>query len=215
MNRNQLAILSAASATAAVAWGAVFVQGSSDRADEDAAASSVSSTSALSAPFAPETPRSTVPPDLGVPTIEPGGSGTPRGGGAVRDVANSPSAVGAAFVRTMWTYDTATDTTSHDAAARAVRWATERLASTLALPATRTTPQWDEWLRRGAYTRVGTAGVPSLGQDVETAERLRTYRVDVLAVGADGYLDQLQPFLVTCTLVREDGLWLVDRITLT
>lgn len=213
MNRSQLAILSAASA-AAVAWGAVFVQGSGERAQEDAAASSVSSTSALSAPVAPEAPRSTVPPDLRVPTIEPGGSGTPRGG-VVRDVANSPSAVGAAFVRTMWTYDTATDTTSHDAAARAVRWATERLASILARPATRTTPQWDEWISHDAFSRVSVAPVATPGQDVETKSRLRTYRVDVSVVGESGYRDRLEPVLFTVTLIREHGLWRVDRMVLT
>lgn len=213
MNRNQLVILSAAGTAAAVAWGAVLLQDSAEPGNESVAPS-ISSTATLPAHVEPEAPRTTVPTELRVPTIEPGRGGTPRGG-VPRAVANDTAAIGAAFVRTMWTYDTAMDTTSRDAAARAARWATAPLSSALVRPATRTTPQWDEWVSHDAFTGVSVTPASAPGQDVETTERLRTYRVDVRVVGSDGYRDRLEPFVVIATLVREDGRWLVERIALT
>lgn len=214
MNRNQLLVLLVAGTAAAAVWGAVLLQDSEGHGNEDSAAVWVNSTAARPTRAEPVAPRATVPADLRVPTIKPGRGGMPCGG-VPRNVLNSPSAVATAFVKTMWSYDTAIDTTSHDAAARAALWATDSLASTLAQPGTRTTPTWDEWLRHDAYTRARVVSAPSLGQDVETAARWRTYRVDVLVVGDDGYRDRLETFLVSAALVRDNGRWLVDRITLT
>ncbi len=118
------------------------------------------------------------------------------------------------MVRTMWTYDTRIDSTSHDAAGRAARWATGDLASLLARPAIRTTPQWDDWERHDAHSRVGVVEAPTPGQDVDTTTRLLTYRVGVRVVGNDGFRDRLAPFLATTTLVHERGRWLVEGIAL-
>ncbi len=60
----------------------------------------------------------------------------------------------------------------------------------------------------------GSARTTERGQDVETIERLRSYQVGVRVVGDDGYRDRLEPFVVTVTLLREAGRWLVDRIAL-
>lgn len=215
MNRTQLAVLAAAGTAAAVAWGVVLVEHWGNGAGEVATALVVSRpTVAPSVDSDAGAARATVPAELRVPTIAPGSGGTPRGG-VVKDAAGRPTAVGAAFVQTMWTCDTRIDSSSRDAAARSVRWATEQLGAALTRPATRTTPQWDEWARHDAYARVGVVRAPTLGQDVDTYARLRTYRVELGVVGNDGYSDRLEPFLVTVTLVRQDGFWLVEGIALT
>lgn len=214
MNRTQLAALAAAGTAAAIAWGVVSLQYVGNDGADVAMSPPASESATPQVERDPHRTRDTVPAELEVATIAPGRGGTPRGG-VVEDVANTPTAVGAALVRTMWTYDTTIDSTSHDAAARAARWTTGDLAFLLARPATRTTPQWDEWTRHDAYTQVGVVGAPTLGQDVETAAQLRTYRVDMRVVGKGSYHDQLEPFLITATLVQDDGRWLVDEIALT
>lgn len=212
MTRNRLMILASAGTAAASAWGAVLLP-SGEGAGDGSVAPPVSSSTTTPSDDAPEMSPATVPPELRVPTIAPGDDGTPRGG-SFNDVANTPSAAAAAFVRTMWTYDAAIDTTSHDAAGRAARWATSSLAATLVRPATRTTPSWEGWARHGAYTWVDLTSAATPGQDVAT-ERLRTYGVDVRVVGDDGFRDRLDRFLITATVVHEDRRWLVEGITLT
>lgn len=214
MIRNQLLILVAAGAAMTFAWGAVVLRDVGGPGDEVThAGRPVSRSAVLPVASAPAPPQATVPPDLRVPTVEPGGGGAPRGG-VVDDVANSPNAVGTAFVRSMWTHDTAIDRSSHDAAVRAVRWATDGLGSALTRPATRTTPLWDDWAHHAAFTRVRVARRPTPGQDVDSSEQLQTYRVDVRVLGDADYRDRLTPFLVTAAIVREDRRWLVERISL-
>jgi len=213
--RVQLVAIIAAGMVTAVAWGALWLErDDNDRLPSPAAVTAPSPATPLTDRI-PDPPQVAVQPELRLPTIPRGDDGTPRGGLVdVDDVPNTAIAVGAALVRTMWTYDTTIDTTSHDAAARAAPWATDELAAALTRPAVRTSPRWGAWARHDAYSVVGIETVPTPGQDVEPVQRLRTYRVAIQLRGERGYADRIDPVLVAVTLVRERGRWLADGIAL-
>lgn len=213
--RAQLSAIAAASAAAAAAWGAVWLADDPVAAPPPAAPTASMPSPVDPADRGPDAPRANVPVDLRMEPLPSGRAGTPRGGlVGIDDVPNTPGAVGAATVCTLWTYDTTIDTSSHDAAARAAGWATSRLATTLSSPAVRTSPQWDRWEARDAYSTVAVSRAPVPGQDVETQATLRTYQVDVRVNGDRGYRDRFEPLLVTVTLVRDRGRWIADGIDL-
>ncbi|MEU7230048.1 hypothetical protein [Streptomyces chrestomyceticus] len=134
------------------------------------------------------------------PTSEPpepsplpsGAASTPRAGLPDPKKVNGqdPSAVGAAALTTMWTFDTAHDVSQHDATVRAIPYTTPKYGQGIRDTPPRSAPgaEWQRWATHHAYTKVTLTPSQDAGAPEDTpTDAYRTWTVTSTPHGDDGW----------------------------
>ncbi|MCF2528105.1 hypothetical protein [Yinghuangia soli] len=160
-------------------------------------------------PAAPATGTGTASrPPVSVPPAQPipRGSGTPTVPLPRLDQVpqSDPTAVSAAAVTVLYTYDTTTDTTAQDAAVRAEPWFTSQFAASQREHVAVAPPgaEWTTWTAHKAYT----APVVEAGRDPAPGDTpskaFRQWLVRYTPTGRDGWKGETVTVVVFVTLSR-------------
>lgn len=175
------------------------------------------STPATAAQHVEMSPGANIPPATSpaqpLPTGTPGmPAGAPPHPAAV-DWA-SPSSVSAAAVRTMWTMDTAIDTSQYQAELRAAGYLTSGYLAQLraARPVADPGEQWDTWAKHKAYTRVQLlAERGDVPPDTATTA-YRQWGITATVTGRDHWQGPKSTATVFVVLTQVSGRWLVSAL---
>ena len=118
----------------------------------------------------------------------------------------SPVAVGEAFVRASFTYDTATQGSANPATVRSTTWCTPSLRAKMlaSLPQGSPGGQWMKWSAHKATTTVAVRWAPELGAPAETTRAAyESYDVTVTPHGEHGWTGTPDYYVIWLTFSRK------------
>jgi hypothetical protein len=118
---------------------------------------------------------------------------------------HNPVAVGKAFVRASYTFDTATQTSMNQATARSTLWCTPSLRAKMLAELPQGSPggQWTEWTAHKAVTTVAVDWAPQSGAPPSTTKAAyESYEVTVTPHGEDGWRGAPDFYIWWVTLSR-------------
>lgn len=147
-----------------------------------------------------------------------GKSGKPRGQTVAPTSAvagTTPDQVAQVFSRTLWTWDSAIDTSPNDAGRRAVSLAAPAYAKALAAARSKTSPgaEWAQMASHRGFTKITTATLGGLGEapadSATTAARAVTIQGSYL--GTHKWSSPLGPHTLLVYMEKNSGQWRVTR----
>ncbi|WP_052589648.1 hypothetical protein [Luteipulveratus mongoliensis] len=158
---------------------------------------------------------SSTPPEYSPPPVPLGRKGTPRGAVKLPAVdLQSPASVCNAYVLTSRTSDTRLDNSRNDAQRRASQWLAAELRMTIATPIGGSPgADWRQLKAHDGYTTATAEFVDDEGSLPSSAtERSCVLLTTVTRHQANGAaLGPPEQFMITVTVVRETGVWKVQK----